>query len=332
MGREYISSRVKDGYKKSNSRALMKAAGLTDDEIRRPFIGVANSWTNIFPGHNHLDKLGRAVMDGILLAGGTPVAFETISICDNYAMGTPGMCYSLPSRDLIANSVESIAQAHGLDGIVLVASCDKIVPGMLMGALRVNIPAIMITGGPMMAGKYRGKRIELRSGAEAMGLLQAGKITEKEFYAFEDENCPGCGSCKGMFTANSMCCMAETLGIAPPWNGTVPAVRGKRMRMAKEAGMQIMKLVEENLRPSDFITAASFENAIVADMLLGCSTNTALHLPAIAAELGIELSLSDFDRISRKIPQIVKLFPAGMHAMEDLDDAGGDARAHQAGN
>ncbi len=317
------SSRVKCGPQKQNARALYKAAGLTDEEINRPFIGVSNSWSNIIPGHVHLDKIGQAVMDGIRIAGGTPVVFETMAICDAYPMSTPGMRYSLPSRELIANSVESVCEANGLDGVVLVASCDKIVPGMMLGALRLDIPTIMVTGGPMMAGKYHGKRIELRSSMEITGLLKAGKITEKEFLEFEDESCPGCGSCKGMYTANSMCCVAEVLGLALPGNGTIPAVHARRMRLAKQTGMRIVDMVREGLTSSKIVTAKSFRNAIVADMLLGCSTNTALHLPAIAGAGGIELRLGDFDAASSTTPQIVKLNPAGVHAMEDLDDAGG---------
>lgn len=318
-----ISDRVKKGNQKTNSRALMKAAGLTQTEIDRPFIGVAGSWTNIFPGHNHLDKISQAAADGIRIAGGTPVMFDTIAICDSLPMGNSGMCYSLPSRELIANSIETIAQAHGLDGLVLVASCDKIIPGMLQGAMRINIPAIMVTGGPMLAGKLHGKRIDLRSSAEAVGMYESGRITKEEFEAIEEENCPGCGSCKGMFTANSMACMAEAIGLALPWGGTIPAVHAKRMRLAKESGMKIMELVEKDLKPSDIVTEKALKNAMTADMMLGCSTNTTLHLPAIVGGLGLKLELDDFDAVSRTTAQVVKLCPAGHHTMEDFDDAGG---------
>jgi dihydroxy-acid dehydratase len=318
-----ISSRVKDGLTKSEARALFKGAGFTDEEIRRPFIGVANSWTNYFPGHNHLDKLGQAVMDGIHMAGGTPMAFHTIAVCDGISMGTHGMKFSLPSRELIANSVESIAEANGLDALVLVASCDKIIPGMLMGALRVNIPTIIVTGGPMLQGKFQGKAIKIRSASELPGTLIMGNYAPEDYHLLEDEYCSGCGSCEGMFTANSMACMTEILGLGIPGNGTVAAVKAKRTRMAKEAGMRIMALCENNIKPSDIVTKKSIENAIVLDMMLGCSTNTVLHLPAIARELGIKVGLSDFDRISRITPQIVKLNPASDYVMEDLDDAGG---------
>lgn len=318
-----ISDRVKKGNQKTNARALMKAAGLTQTEIDRPFIGVAGSWTNIFPGHNHLDKISQAAADGIRIAGGTPVMFDTIAICDSLPMGNSGMCYSLPSRELIANSIETIAQAHGLDGLVLVASCDKIIPGMLQGAMRVNIPAIMVTGGPMLAGKLHGRRIDLRSSAEAVGMYESGRITKEEFEAIEEENCPGCGSCKGMFTANSMACMAEAIGLALPWGGTIPAVHAKRMRLAKESGMKIMELVEKDLKPSDIVTEKALKNAMTADMMLGCSTNTTLHLPAIVGGLGLKPELDDFDAVSRTTPQLVKLCPAGRHTMEDFDDAGG---------
>ncbi len=324
MGRRtYISARVKEGLTKSEARALFKGAGFTDEEIRRPFIGVANSWTNYFPGHNHLDKLGQAVMDGVLMAGGTPMAFHTIAICDGISMGTDGMKFSLPSRELIANSVESIAQANALDAMVLVASCDKIIPGMIMGALRVNIPTIIITGGPMLQGKFQGKPIKIRSASELPGTLVMGNFAEEDYHLLEDEYCSGCGSCEGMFTANSMACMSEVLGIGLPGNGTVAAVKARRTRMAKEAGMKIMDLLENNVKPSDIITRESIENAMVLDMMLGCSTNTVLHLPAIARELDIKIDLSDFDRVSKMTPQIVKLNPASDYVMEDLDDAGG---------
>lgn len=318
-----ISSRVKEGLTHSEARALFKGAGFTDEQIKRPFIGIANSWTNYFPGHTHLDKLGQAVMDGVLMAGGTPMAFHTIAVCDGISMGTHGMKYSLPSRELIANSVESIAEANALDALVLVASCDKIIPGMIMGAARVNIPTIIITGGPMLPGKFQGKPIKIRSASELPGKLVTENFAEKDYVLLEDEYCSGCGSCEGMFTANSMACMTEVLGLGIPGNGTVAAVKAKRTRMAKDVGMLIMGLLEKNIRPSDIITREAVENAMVLDMMLGCSTNTVLHIPAIARELGIIVDLDDFDRVGKKTPQIVKLNPASDYVMEDLDDAGG---------
>lgn len=330
MKKQFISERVKTRAK-TDSRALMKGAGFTDEELSRPFIGVAGSWTNIFPGHSNLDKLSRAAEEGILMGGGTPIHFETIAICDGISMGTDGMKYSLPSREVIANSVESIAQAHACDGLVLIAACDKIIPGMLIGALRVNIPTIIVTGGPMLAGNYQGKAIEVISITEAHGAVAAGKMTLDELAELEDEACPGCGACQGMFTANSMSCMTEVLGIGVKGNGTVPAVHAKRYRMAKEAGMQIMKLVEQDLKPRDFLTKTSFENAIAVDMMLGCSTNTALHLPAIARAAGVKVTLEDFDVISRKVPHVSKLSPSGHHLMQDLDVAGGVSAVIKAG-
>ncbi len=330
MKKELISERVKT-RSKSDSRALMKGAGFTDEELSRPFIGVAGSWTNIFPGHSNLDKLSRAAEEGIFMGGGTPIHFETISICDGISMGTEGMKYSLPSREIIANSVESIAQAHACDGLVLIASCDKIIPGMLIGALRVNIPTIIVTGGPMLAGTLKGERLEVISITEAHGAVAAGKMSLEELAALEEEACPGCGACQGMFTANSMSCMTEVLGIGVQGNGTVPAVHAKRYRMAKAAGMQIVKLVEQDFKPSDFLNKTSFENAIAVDMMLGCSTNTALHLPAIARAAGIKVTLDDFDDISRKVPHISKLSPSGHHLMQDLDAAGGVSAVIKAG-
>ncbi len=322
MERTYISDRMKTGPDRNTARGLMKGAGFTEEEIRRPFIGVANSYTNIFPGHNHLDKLGQAVMDGIRIAGGTPVTFSTIAVCDGMCMGTDGMKYSLSSREIIANSVDAMANAHSLDGLVLVASCDKIIPGMLIGAFRANIPTILITGGPMAAGKSRGQTLTM-SPLEAVAKLDKGEITQEFFDELEDNMFPGCGACKGLFTANSMACMGEILGMALPGNGTIPAVNAARLRLAKMAGMKIMDLVEKNLRPSDIVTKQSFENAIVLDMMLGCSTNTALHLPALAGALGLDIGLDDFDRISRFVPQVLKLSPSGKYIIEDLHDAGG---------
>ncbi len=318
----YISDNIKKGLRRTTARSLIKAAGFMDEEINRPFIGVANSYTNIFPGHSNLDKIGQAVMDGVRMAGGTPVMFETIAICDGICMGTEGMKYSLPSRELIANSVETMAKAHGCDGLVLVASCDKIIPGMVIGALRVNIPTIIITGGPMLQGKFRNKLNDIGP-VESLAKLKKGEITDDEFKHYENEACPGIGSCFGMFTANSMACMMEILGLGLPGNGTVAAVRAERMRMAKKVGMLVLDLVKKDLKPRDIVKKTTIENAIVIDMMLGCSTNTALHLPAIAGAAGLDIELDDFDRISKTAPQVCKLSPSGKHILDDLDFAGG---------
>ena len=323
MTDDFRSEVLKNGEAKISARALMKGAGLTDDQIYRPFIGVVNSYSNFFPGHSNLDKIGQAVKDGILMGGGTPIEFSTIGICDGIVMGGLGMRYSLPSRELIADSVETMANSHTCDALVLVCSCDKIIPGMIMGALRLDIPFIVVTGGPMLAGNYRGKRVDVQDVAEAAGQVLAGTLDIEEFQAYEDEVCPGCGSCQGMFTANSMACMTEVLGISLPGTGTVPAVNAKRYHMAKKAGQIAVELAKYDFRPSEFLTRESFINAITLDMLLGCSTNTALHLPALARSIGVDISLDDFDEISRKTPHIVKLSPSGKHLMQDLDVAGG---------
>ncbi|HQD72761.1 MAG TPA: dihydroxy-acid dehydratase [Clostridiales bacterium] len=323
MTDDFRSEVLKNGEAKISARALMKGAGLTDDQIYRPFIGVVNSYSNFFPGHSNLDKIGQAVKDGILMGGGTPIEFSTIGICDGIVMGGLGMRYSLPSRELIADSVETMANSHTCDALVLVCSCDKIIPGMIMGALRLDIPFIVVTGGPMLAGNYRGKRVDVQDVAESAGQVLAGTLDIEEFQAYEDEVCPGCGSCQGMFTANSMACMTEVLGISLPGTGTVPAVNAKRYHMAKKAGQIAVELAKYDFRPSEFLTRESFINAITLDMLLGCSTNTALHLPALARSIGVDISLDDFDEISRKTPHIVKLSPSGKHLMQDLDVAGG---------
>ena len=323
MTDDFRTDVLKNGEAKISARALMKGAGLTDDQIYRPFIGVVNSYSNFFPGHSNLDKIGQAVKDGILMGGGTPIEFSTIGICDGIVMGGLGMRYSLPSRELIADSVETMANSHTCDALVLVCSCDKIIPGMIMGALRLDIPFIVVTGGPMLAGNYRGKRVDVQDVAESAGQVLAGTLDIEEFQAYEDEVCPGCGSCQGMFTANSMACMTEVLGISLPGTGTVPAVNAKRYHMAKKAGQIAVELAKYDFRPSEFLTRESFINAITLDMLLGCSTNTALHLPALARSIGVDISLDDFDEISRKTPHIVKLSPSGKHLMQDLDVAGG---------
>lgn len=318
--RSYV---LKAGEAKISSRSLMKGAGLTDEEIYRPFIGICNSYTNFFPGHSNLDKIGQAVKDGILMGGGTPVEFSTIGICDGIVMGNEGMKYSLPSRELIADSVESMASAHVCDALVLVCSCDKIIPGMIMGALRLDIPFIVVTGGPMLAGCYKGERVDVQNIAECAGQAIAGTLELDVYAAYEDEVCPGCGSCQGMFTANSMACMTEVLGISLPGTGTVPAVHARRYHLAKKSGMRAVELAKYDIKPSEFLTRETFLNAIKLDMMLGCSTNTALHLPALAHEAGIDISLDDFDVIGRKTPHLVKLSPSGPHLMQDLDAAGG---------
>lgn len=320
---EYRSNILKQGEAKISSRSLMKGAGLTQEQIDKPFIGICNSYSNFFPGHSNLDKIGQSVREGILMGGGTPVEFSTIGICDGIVMGTPGMKYSLPSRELIADSVESMAASHVCDAIVLVCACDKIIPGMIMGALRLDIPVIVVTGGPMLAGNHKGKRVDVQDIAECAGQAIAGTIDLDTYIEYEDEVCPGCGSCQGMFTANSMACMTEVLGLSLPGTGTVPAVNAKRYHMAKQAGMKAVELAKYDFKPSDFLTRTSFLNAIRLDMMLGCSTNTALHLPALAHEAGIKITLDDFDAISRETPHIVKLSPSGKHLMQDLEVAGG---------
>ncbi|HOL50034.1 MAG TPA: dihydroxy-acid dehydratase [bacterium] len=319
-----ISDQVKKGYVRAPHRSLLKATGLTDQEIERPLIGICNSGNEIIPGHIHLDSVCQATKSGVRMAGGTPIEFRTIGVCDGIAMGHEGMKYSLVSRELIADSIEIMAKSHGFDGLVLVASCDKIIPGMIMAALRLNLPAILISGGPMLAGVCPGAgTVDLISVFEAVGKVSSGEITEQQLKILEDYACPTCGSCAGMFTANSMNCLAEVLGIALPYNGTIPAVHSARIRLAKQAGMKIMEMVKNNVSIKDITTMKSFENAIAVDMAIGASTNTVLHLPAIAHEAGIDLTLDLFDSISKKIPNLCKISPAGSHHMEDLDRAGG---------
>lgn len=320
---EYRSYELKSDETKVSARSLMKGAGLTDEQIYRPFIGVCNSYSNFFPGHSNLDKIGQAVKDGILMGGGTPVEFGTIGVCDGMIMGTDGMKYSLPSRELIADSVETMAKAHICDALVLVCGCDKIIPGMIMGALRLDIPFIVVTGGPMLPGNYKGERVDVQNIAECAGQVIAGTLDSEVYCAYEDEVCPTCGSCQGMFTANSMACMTEILGISLPGTGTVPAVSAKRYHMAKRSGMRAVELARYDIKPSEFLTEEAFYDAIKLDMMLGCSTNTALHLPALAYEAGLRITLDDFDRIGRVTPHIVKLSPSGSHLMVDLDYAGG---------
>ncbi|MCX5906122.1 MAG: dihydroxy-acid dehydratase [Deltaproteobacteria bacterium] len=321
----YFSRRCNhaQGLEKAPHRSLFKALGLTDEEIRRPMVGVANSFNEIIPGHIHLGKIVEAVKAGVRLAGGTPIEFCTIGVCDGIAMNHQGMKYSLSSRELIADSVEVMAMAHPFDALVLVPNCDKIVPGMLMAALRLNIPAIVISGGPMAAGKFEGKEVDLISVFEGVGRVARKEWTNAKLKKLEDCACPGCGSCAGMFTANSMNCLSEALGLALPGNGTIPAVTAARIRLAKMAGMKVMELCRKNIRPRDIATLSAFKNAMAVDMALGCSTNTVLHLPAIAHEAGITLNLDFFNEVSDRTPHLCFLSPAGPHHLDDLDLAGG---------
>jgi len=296
---------------------------MTPEELERPLIGVANAYNEIAPGHAHLDRIAKAVKAGIRSAGGTPLEFNTIGICDGIAMGHEGMRYALPSRELIADSIEAMALAHNLDGLVLVPNCDKIVPGMLMAAARLDAPAILISGGPMLAGRHRGVAIDVKTMFEAAGAVCAGTLAEEELAELELAACPGCGSCAGLFTANTMNCLAEALGMALPGNGTIPAVSAARLRLAKRAGGAILRLMQEGTTTRAILSEAAFDNAIAVDMAIGGSTNTTLHLPAIAHEAGIQVTLDRFDQISRRTPTLVKLSPSGPHHLQDLDEAGG---------
>jgi dihydroxy-acid dehydratase len=314
---------VKRGIEKAPHRSLFKAMGYTDEEINRPLIGVVNSKNEIIPGHINLDKITEAVKAGIRMAGGTPVEFGAIGVCDGIAMGHIGMKYSLATRELIADSCEAMGMAHSFDGMVFIPNCDKIVPGMLMAAARIDVPSIVISGGPMLSIKRNGKQLDLNSVFEAVGAYKAGTMTDEEVADYEDHACPGCGSCSGMFTANSMNCLTEVLGLGLPGNGTIPAVYAERIRLAKMAGMKIMELVEKDIKPSDILKPEAFENALTVDMALGCSTNSVLHLPAIAYELGIKIDLNIINEISSRVPNLCKLAPAGHHHMQDLYAAGG---------
>ena len=283
------SCEMKEGYMRSPQRSLLYALGLTPEEINRPLVGIVNSFNEVVPGHMHLRQVAEAVKAGVRLAGGTPLEFPAIAVCDGIAMGHVGMKYSLASRELIADSAETMALAHAFDALVFIPNCDKIVPGMLMAAARLDLPCVFVSGGPMLAGKLNGRTLDLNSNFEASGAFAAGKIDQAELDAIEQHACPTCGSCSGMFTANSMNCLSEVLGMALPGNGTVAAVDSGRLRLAKQAGMQVMRLLEADLRPHDIMTAAAFKNALIADMAMGCSTNTVLHLPAIAHEAGVPL-------------------------------------------
>ncbi|MCK4648356.1 dihydroxy-acid dehydratase, partial [bacterium] len=314
---------MKKGYEKAPHRSLMKACGLKDEDIARPIIGIANAANEIVPGHIHLDRLAKEIKKGIREAGGTPIEFGTIGICDGIAMNHPGMKYSLASRELIADSVESMVTAHPFDGLVLLTNCDKITPGMLMAAARLNIPSIIVSGGPMLAGKHKGNNVDLINVFEGVGKVAIGQMTEGELKELEDVACPGEGCCAGIFTANSMNCLSEALGMALSGNGTILAVSDKRKELARLSGKQIMELVKKDIKPSQIMTKKAFENAITIDMALGCSSNTVLHLPAIANECGIELDLELFDKISSRTPHLCDIAPSGKYHMQDLDEAGG---------
>ena len=318
------SLEVKKGSTRAAHRSLFYAMGYTEEELKKPLIGVCCAANEIIPGHMHLDTIAQAVKYGILEAGGTPIEFPAIGICDGIAMGHNGMKYPLASRELVADSVEAVANGHAFDGLVLIPNCDKIVPGMLMAAARLNIPAVVVSGGPMLPGRMNGKDISVSTVFEAAGRFESGQICAAELSEIEHCACPGCGSCSGLFTANTMNCLTEVLGMGLPGNGTIPAAyNGQRIALAKHAGMAIMNLVEKNICPRDIMTAKAFDNAITVDMAIGGSSNTALHLPAIAHEAGIELPLSRFDEISKKTPYLTKLSPGGSHHIIDLNEAGG---------
>ncbi len=317
------SDSVKKGVQQAPHRSLFNALGYTKEELERPLIGIVSSQNDIVPGHMNLDKIVEAVKMGVSMAGGTPVVFPAIAVCDGISMGHTGMKYSLASRELIADSTEAMALAHAFDGLVMVPNCDKNVPGLLMAAARVNIPAVFVSGGPMLAGKMGQKRTCLSDMFEAVGAYNAGKLTLEEVEEYENKACPTCGSCSGMYTANSMNCLTETLGMGLKGNGTIPAVYSERIRLAKHAGMKIMELVEKDIKPKDIMTEDAFMNALAVDMALGCSTNSMLHLPAIAHEAGIDLNLDIANEISAKTPNLCHLAPAGDTFIEDLDEAGG---------
>lgn len=314
---------IKKGIERAPHRSLFKAMGYTDEEINRPLIGVVNSVNEIVPGHIHLSKIAEAVKAGIRLAGGTPVEFGCIAVCDGIAMGHEGMKYSLASRELIADSCEAMALAHSFDGMVFIPNCDKIVPGMLMAAARINVPSIVISGGPMLSINKNGKYLDLNSVFEAVGAFKAGTLTEEEVLEYENNACPGCGSCSGMFTANSMNCLTEVLGLGLPGNGTIPAVYAERIRLAKKAGMKIVELVQKDIKPSDILVPEAFENALTVDMALGCSTNSVLHLLAVAHAAGVSLDLDIINSMSERVPNLCKLAPSGPYHVQDLYMAGG---------
>lgn len=318
-----VKDTIIDGFNNAPHRSLYHALGLTKEELDRPLIGIVSSYNEIVPGHMNLDKITEAVKLGVAMAGGTPIVFPAIAVCDGIAMGHTGMKYSLITRDIIADSTEAMALAHGFDGLVMIPNCDKNVPGLLMAAARINIPTIFVSGGPMLAGRVDGKKTSLSSMFEAVGAYKAGKIDENQLRVCEEKTCPTCGSCSGMYTANSMNCLTEVLGMALKGNGTIPAVYSARIELAKHTGMQIMELVKKNIKPRDIMTEAAIKNALTADMAIGCSTNSMLHLPAIANECGIKFNLDMANKISEKTPNICHLAPAGKTYMEDLNEAGG---------
>ena len=317
------SDAVKTGTQQAPHRSLFNALGMTKEEMERPLVGIVCSYNEIVPGHMNLDKIAQAVKLGVAMAGGTPVMFPAIAVCDGIAMGHIGMKYSLVTRDLIADSTEAMALAHQFDALVMIPNCDKNVPGLLMAAARINVPTVFVSGGPMLAGHLNGHKTSLSSMFEAVGAYAAGKLTEEGLTECENKTCPTCGSCSGMYTANSMNCLTEAIGMGLRGNGTIPAVYSERIRLAKHAGMKIMELVEKNIRPRDIMTPEAFQNALTVDMALGCSTNTMLHLPAIAREAGVELNLEIANEISAKTPNLCHLAPAGPTYMEDLNEAGG---------
>ncbi len=314
---------MKSGFDKAPQRSLLHALGLTEEEIEQPLVGIVSSYNEIVPGHMNLDKICEAVKMGVSMAGGTPIVFPAIAVCDGIAMGHKGMKYSLVTRDLIADSTEAMALAHAFDALVMIPNCDKNVPGLLMAAARINVPTIFVSGGPMLAGHVKGHKTSLSSMFEAVGAYQAGKISKEELKEYELNTCPTCGSCSGMYTANSHNCLTEVLGMGLAGNGTIPAVYSKRIELAKHAGMQVMELYRKNIRPRDIMTKEAFENALTADMALGCSTNSMLHLPAIANECGIEINLDIANEISARTPNLCHLAPAGPTYIEELDAAGG---------
>jgi len=317
------SGQVTQGAERDPHRSLFYACGFTEEELSRPLIGVVSAYSEVVPGHIHLDKIAEAVKAGVRMAGGTPILFPSIGVCDGISMGHSGMCYSLPSRELIADSIETMAMAHCFDGLVLIPNCDKVVPGMLMAAARLNIPSLIVSGGPMLAGKSNAQDISLSKMFEAVGAYKAGFITGDELSQLEHNACPGCGSCAGMYTANSMNCLCEAIGMALPGNGTIPAVYAARIQLAKQAGMQIMHLLDWAIKPRDILTKQAFENALAVDMALGCSTNSVLHLLALAHEACVDVDLNLINQISLKTPNLCRLAPAGDHHIEDLYAAGG---------
>lgn len=317
------SKKMTHGLEKAPHRSLLHALGLTREELARPLVGVVNAANEVVPGHIHLDDIAEAVKAGVRAAGGTPLEFPAIAVCDGLAMNHEGMRFSLPSRELIADSIEIMATAHPFDALVFIPNCDKSVPGMLMAMLRLDVPSVMVSSGPMLAGATLAGRADLITVFEGVGRVQRGDMTEAELDELVEGACPGCGSCAGMFTANSMNCLAETIGLALPGNGTTPAVTAARIRLAKHAGMKVMEMLERNIRPRDIVTEKAVANAVAVDMALGCSTNTVLHLPAVFAEAGLDLTLDIFDKVSRKTPNLCKLSPAGHHHIQDLHAAGG---------